>query len=149
MADSTFQISIPNIADVQAAYKQAPEIMGAIIAKAIAVAAANMAAVTESSQVPFRTGALSQTFAADIQGTFARWFPTRSYAPYVEFGVGPSPGRYVPAIGKRLVNGNNIGMWPGFKGNDYMGRIRSNATPMVQQAFKDAMVEFANQIARK
>ena len=30
--------------------------------------------------------------------------PSVRYAPYVEFGTGPSPGRYVPAIGRRLVN---------------------------------------------
>ena len=149
MADTTFQISIPNIADIQAAYKQAPEIMSAIISKAINVSAGYVAQANESSNIPFKTGRLVGSFLADIQATMLRWFPTASYAPYVEFGVGPSPGRYVPAIGKRLVNGSNIGMWPGFKGNDYMGRIKSNATPMVQQAFKDAMVEFANQMAKQ
>jgi hypothetical protein len=149
MADSTFQISIPNIDAIEGAFKQAPEIMSAIITKAINVSAAYVAQANESSNIPFRTGRLVGSFLADIQATQLRWFPTANYAKAVEYGMPASPGRYVPAIGKRLVNGDNIGMWPGFKGNDYMGRIKSNATPMVVQAFKDAMVEFANQIAKQ
>lgn len=43
--------------------------------------------------------------------------PTVFYAPYLEFGTRPSPGRYVPAIEKRLVDPSHpsFGMHPGIK----------------------------------
>jgi len=49
--------------------------------------------------------------------------PTVHYATYVITGTSPSPGRYVPAIGKRLVSGKRkIGIHPGMKPNPFMNR---------------------------
>jgi len=40
---------------------------------------------------------------------------TARYASYLDMGVAPSAGRYVPALGKRLVNASAMGMHPGNK----------------------------------
>jgi len=49
--------------------------------------------------------------------------PMAEYAQYVVLGTGPSPGRYVPAIGKRLVTEKkNIGVHPGIQPNPFVDR---------------------------
>jgi len=49
--------------------------------------------------------------------------PMAEYAQYVVSGTSPSPGRYVPAIGKRLVTEKkNIGVHPGIQPNPFVDR---------------------------
>ena len=53
---------------------------------------------------PKKTGNLANSIAHEPQGEDTESIGTAMYyAPFVEFGHNQQPGRYVPAIGKRLV----------------------------------------------
>lgn len=83
-------------------------------------------------EAPVRTGRLRASIRAEIEDTEARIGPTVDYAKYVICWTRPSPGRYVPAIGKRLVNPRffhaksgkvlmrDIGMHPGTPANPFV-----------------------------
>ena len=62
------------------------------------------------------------------------------YARYVEEGTNPSPGRYVPDIGKRLVKPSvrnpTIGWHPGQKAQWFFLRGTDDAWPEVQRIFE-------------
>ena len=53
---------------------------------------------------PWRTGNLSGKIDKRVVGDSVYIGTNVYYAPYVEFGHTQEPGRYVPAIGKRLVS---------------------------------------------
>jgi len=73
-------------------------------------------------RAPFREGVLAASITIERQGDRILIGPTVPYAYYVTKGTKPSPGRYVPAIGKRLVNPKlpHFGMHPGIKENPYI-----------------------------
>ena len=73
-------------------------------------------------RAPFREGNLAASITIERQGDMILIGPTVPYAYYVTKGTKPSPGRYVPAIGKRLVNPSlpHFGMHPGIKANPYI-----------------------------
>lgn len=53
---------------------------------------------------PVQTGTLRNSIAHEPRGDNAVAIGTdMDYAPYVEYGHNQEPGRYVPALGKRLV----------------------------------------------
>lgn len=53
---------------------------------------------------PKKTGRLQNSITHRLEGNNTEEIGTNvEYAPYVEFGHHQEPGRYVPAIGKRLV----------------------------------------------
>jgi len=78
------------------------------------------------SIAPYRTGRLRGSIRTKIGDMCAEVGPTVDYAPYLEYGTRPSPGRYVPAIGKRLVDASlpYFGMHPGIRGRHFVERTR-------------------------
>jgi hypothetical protein len=93
--------------------------------------------------VPRRTGQLQESFGVQMEAQFRRirisW--TAPYANFVDEGVPESPGRYVPAIDKRLVNPSKrnptIGIHPGFDGRHFIDKMLD--------ALKDEMVQITQQ----
>lgn len=84
---------------------------------------ADRAVQLEEEEAPKRSGYLASSVEAigDKNETFVR--PTADHAKYVISGTRESPGRYVPAIGKRLVNPKrNIGTHSGMKANPFVER---------------------------
>jgi phage gpG-like protein len=80
------------IAAVKAAKKRALEICGGTAER------------YAKEYCPKQTGQLANSIAHEPQGDDTESIGTAMYyAPYVEFGHNQQPGRYVPAIGKRLV----------------------------------------------
>ena len=75
---------------------------------------------------PRKTGRLVESIQTQQSENRVRVGPTVYYAPYVEFGTKPSPGRYVPAIGKRLVDASlpHFGMHPGIEGQRFVEKTR-------------------------
>ena len=54
------------------------------------------------------------------------------HAVFVNDGTGPSPGRYVPAIGKRLINpARDIGMHPGIRATHFFDRAVEMVTARI------------------
>lgn len=55
------------------------------------------------AHAPIDSGNLQNSIGSNVSGTEGEVFVGADYGPYVEFGHAQQPGRYVPAIGKRLV----------------------------------------------
>ena len=79
------------------------------------------------SIAPYRTGRLRGSIRTKIGDMYAEVVPTVDYAPYLEYGTRPSPGRYVPAMGKRLVNPAlpGFGMHPGISPRPFVEPTRA------------------------
>ena len=88
----------------------------------LVVDSADIIAMTMKSLAPVRSGKLSASITVEQEGRIVYVGPTVDYARYVSGGTRPSPGRFVPAIGKRLINPNlpSFGMHPGIAPNRYI-----------------------------
>lgn len=87
----TLKINPALIPNIEAACKRGLEICGG---KAESYA---------KLKCPKRTSRLSNSISHRVNGKTMEVGTNVEYAPYVEFGHHQEPGRYVPAIGKRLV----------------------------------------------
>jgi len=68
-------------------------------------------------------GTLKSSWRYEIlDESHARVFTTYKAAHYQYYGTRPSPGRYVPAIGRRLVRKVPLGVHPGVKRNLFIDR---------------------------
>jgi hypothetical protein len=114
------------------ALETASDSLKASLQSAVGKSTAVLAKYTTAQTVPWKTGNLTQTFIADVGELWASWAPTASYAPFVEFGHSQQPGRYVPAIGKRLV-ASSVAAHP------FMGKIAAAAQPEIDDLFYQAL----------
>ena len=95
--------------------------------------------VTENSPMG-KTKQLKNSWRIEHQ-TAARKVITSDceYASYVEEGIGPSPGRYVPVIERRLVKPSkrnpNIGTHPGFPGRWFVRKSAQQLKVEAQEIF--------------
>ena len=145
-----FQIRINGLDALIDKLQQAPEIAAPILLRALAASQAILAKYTTRETVPWRTGFLVQSFQAVLTPGLLRWYPTASYARFVEFGTAPHvirpknaralywPGAEHPV---RLVN------HPGTKPNPYMERIAAAATPDINEIFDAALSQIVGEIA--
>lgn len=146
----SFNVEIKGMDKIRANFEREPEISEPILQDAIKRSAAVLASNTDADTVPWRTGTLARSFnPVEISRLLARWFPRVEYAPSVQFGMPPSPGRYVPAIKKRLIDSSRpgFGTWPGFPGRHYMEKIRDKSTNGINLIFKDALVRITKAIS--
>jgi len=91
-------------------------------------------------RAPVRTGRLRASIIIERQPDKVLIGPTVDYAPYVIRGTRPSPGRYVPAIERRLVDPEHpsFGTHPGIAPN-----------PFLEQAADAGKGHFLDQIRRR
>ena len=144
MADNTLTINIEGLDKLIKNFEESPAIVEAIMQEAIVRAGLTLETHTDQSTVPFIRGDLIRSFKPiEIGRLYARWFPRANYARAVQFGMPSSPGRFVPAIGKRLKNGSNIGTWPGFKGRFYMEKIIDASNTEIKDIFSRALEDVA------
>jgi hypothetical protein len=137
-----FSVEITGLSELVAKLKQAPDIAAPILQRALSASSAVLAKHTVKGVVPWRTGFLAQTFRAELTTGMLRWFPTASYAPFVEFGTAPHtvypkekkalfwPGAAHPV---RMVN------HPGSKPNQFMERIVSESQGEINDQFGKAL----------
>ena len=80
-----------------------------------------LAAGIMKENAPRKTGDLGRSVEMTLtdDGFGAEVGPTMEYSPHVVLGTRPSPGRYVPQIGKRLINPRR-GMHPGNPPNPFI-----------------------------
>ncbi len=147
---SEFQVQIAGLDQLTAKLAQAPQIAAPILQRALAASQAILAKYTTKGIVPWRTGFLVQSFRAELTTGILRWFPTASYAPYVEFGTKPhvilpkdKKALYWPGAAHPVARVNH----PGSKANDFMGRIISTAQPDIDAMFVGALEKITAQIA--
>ena len=147
-----FKVTIQGLPQLTAAFAQAPAIVTPILQRALSASSAILASHTVKGVVPWRTGFLTQTFRAEIQGLILRWFPTASYAPYVEFGTKPHTilptnkrALYWPGAAHPVKSVNH----PGTKPNDFMGRIVEQSQDEINAMFGTALQQITAAIAAK
>jgi len=148
MAD--FQVQIIGLDALVAKLKDAPSIAAPILQRALSASQAILAKYTTKGIVPWRTGFLTQSFRAELTTGMLRWFPTASYAPYVEFGTKPhvilpkeKMALYWPGAAHPVARVNH----PGTKANPFLERIISNAQPDIDATFVQALGMITAQIA--
>ena len=92
----------------------------------------NFVRTTMKSEAPRRTGALRDSINIKVKTTsggkrdkryHGRVGPSVRYAHFVERGTGPSPGKFIPAIEKRI----KAGMHPGTPRNPFIQRTMDKA----------------------
>jgi hypothetical protein len=145
-----FDVRIQGLDQLVSKLQQAPSIAAPILQRALAASQAILAKHTVKGVVPWRTGFLTQSFRAELTAGMLRWFPTASYAPYVEFGTKPhvilpkdKKALFWPGAAHPVARVNH----PGTKPNDFMGRIISESQPEIDVMFGTALSQIAAAIA--
>jgi len=145
-----FTVEITGLASLTAAFREYPSIALPRLQTALSAAGAVLAKDTVKGVVPWRTGFLTQSFRAEMANLTLRWYPTASYAPYVEFGTAPHiiqprdaqalywPGAQHPV---KLVH------HPGTKPQDFMGAIVERSQEEINEQFGNALQQIVAQIA--
>jgi Bacteriophage HK97-gp10, putative tail-component len=148
--DMEFRIQVPQLDVLVEKLIQYPDIAAPILQRAMTASQAVLAKNTNRSTVPWRTGFLVQSFQWAQQNLTGYWYPTASYARFVEFGTAPHtilpkekkalwwPGAMHPV---RQVN------HPGTKPNKYMERIMDASESEIQDVFGQALDKIVAQIA--
>jgi len=117
---------IKGLKKVQAAFDKAPGVAEPIFQRAIEGTAAIFAKNTQKNNpVPWRTGALTQTFQFNKERLKAIWAPTRYYAIFVHEGTKYS------------------------RANPFMPKIMKKAEREVNQLFAQALKKFKNTLENK
>ena len=78
------------------------ERLSAFDAETAVIATANQLAKDAKAAAPRDTGGLANSVRVEVDGSHGRVGYAAEHAPHVEYGHRQTPGRYVPAIGKRL-----------------------------------------------
>jgi len=145
-----FKVEIVGLDQLVAKLAQAPAIAAPILQRALSASQAILAKNTTKLTVPWRTGFLTQSFRAELTSGMLRWFPTASYAPFVEFGTKPHtilpkdkkalfwPGAAHPV---RSVN------HPGSKPNPFMERIVAASQDEINTTFGSALQQITAALA--
>lgn len=99
------------------------------------IATANELGTAAKAAAPRDTGGLANSVRVDVSGGRGRVGYAAEHAPHVEYGHRQTPGRYVPAIGKRL----KASFVPGqhfFR--PCVERARSNFKRRIREALEEA-----------
>jgi len=98
-------------------------------------------AIVESEmriRAPYRSGGLESSIKTFVQPPQALITPLAPHAVFLERGTRASPGRYVPAIGKRLINPElpHFGMHPGIRATHFVEQTAYASQDSVQATFQ-------------
>lgn len=145
-----FLVRINNIDQLISAFRRAPSIVAPIVQRALLASQAVLAKYTTRDTVPFITGFLLQSFSAFMEPGILHWYPTASYARFVEFGTAPhviepknAKALYWPGAQHPVKRVNH----PGSKANPYMERIIAAAAPDINATFGTALQQIAKALA--
>lgn len=172
----SFSVTIENLPELRKALSDYPKIAEPIYQKAIVGAQFMLQKHTlKDDPVPWRTGGLLQSFRFRSSRLKGEWYPTASYAAFVEFGTRPheirpkngrllawqsggAGGSYATAASGRQyykpgAAGNTVFAGkvnhPGTKAKPYMGRIVHNAEEDITGLFSQASDMVLKQIAEQ
>jgi len=87
-------------------------------------------------------GSIKDSVIVEEMGDKRRVVVDSPHARFVNDGTGPSPGRYVPAIGRRLVRGENIGMHPGIRASHFFDKAVRYTIPRILGYVHRRLYEF-------
>ena len=147
-----FTILIPNLTQLISAFQQSPSVVGPILQRALAASQAILAQNTNRDTVPWRTGFLVQGFQAVLTAGMLRWYPTASYARFVEFGTAPhmifpknAQALYWPGAQHPVKSVSHPGTAP----NPFMERIIQASMPDIKATFDTALQQIVRQLANQ
>src|ERR1700722_10822954 len=145
-----FTVTISGLDALVAKLKESPSIAVPILQRALSASGAVLAKNTTKSTVPWRTGFLTQTFKAELTTGMLRWFPTASYAPYVEWGT--KPHMIYPKDKKALywpgaVHPVRSVSHPGSRANPFMERIVEASQDEINTQFAGTLEKITAAIA--
>jgi hypothetical protein len=145
-----FLIEIPELSAFVERLRQAPTIAAPILQRTLSASQAILAKYTTRDTVPWRTGFLVQTFSALLETGKLHWYPTASYARFVEFGTAPhriepkdKQALYWPGAAHPVRSVQH----PGTRANPFMERIIEAATPDISATFGIALQQIVAAIA--
>ncbi len=150
ISNMDFTIEIQGLSQLTARFAEAPAIVAPILQRALSASQAILAKHTTKETVPWRTGFLTQTFKAELTAGMLRWFPTASYAPFVEFGTKPhmivpkdKQALYWPGAAHPVRSVNH----PGTKPNQFMERIVDASKDEINAQFGSALQQITAAMA--
>ena len=135
------KVKIENLSEVRAALIKSPQIVSKHINNAIKKSIFEIRNNSMDAQFKHPTGRLKgshQVVFGNLRGEVG---PTVKYAYWVHEGHHQTPGRFVPAIGKRLVK-NFV------QGNPFLKKAVERGEQKINQYFKDGLKNSLNEIAR-
>ncbi len=102
-----------------------------------AISDTGLRTVTGHLMASFRFVGIEKT----ASGVTYKLVNTARYSSYLNDGSAPSYGRFVPAIGRRLVNGapSRIGMHPGNRPYRFMEKAQERIAPRCQRIVQDGV----------
>lgn len=145
-----FTIQIKGLTSLIEKLVQYPDIAAPILQRAVTASQAVLAKNTNRDTVPWRTGWLVQSFRWAQQNLTGYWFPTASYARFVEFGTEPhliqakdAKALYWPGAAHPVKSVNH----PGTRPNRFMERIIDASENEINDVFGEALNQIVQQIA--
>jgi len=134
------QVKIKNLNKVRAALAKSPQVVSKHINKAInkSILDIRNEAMTTT---PVDKGRLRGSYGMKFGNLRGEVGPTANYAYWVHEGHRQTPGRFVPAIGKRLVKSF-------VQGNPFLQKAVSQAERKVNQNFNEGLRDSLEDIAR-
>lgn len=137
-------VKVKNLRQVQKAIQQAPALGRKYLTQGIHAAIFRIEEEAhDRDNLRFKnpTGRLESSFkqGMELRTLYGAIAPTVPYAVWVHQGHRQDVGRYVPAIGKRLVQ-------PRVKGNPFMERIARSSESRVNEEINKAMDAFVNNV---
>jgi hypothetical protein len=145
-----FTLQIIGLDALVSKLRQYPSIAAPILERALLASQALLAKHTTRDTVPWKTGFLVQTFAAFMEPGILHWYPTASYARFVEYGT--LPHTILPKDKKALywpgaAHPVRSVAHPGSKANPYMERIVEASTEDINAQFGKALQQILSAIA--
>jgi hypothetical protein len=147
-----FSVQIAGLQALIARLQESPAVAAPILQRAVIASSLILASNTNAQTVPVRTGFLINHFQWVLGVLQGRWYPTASYARYVEFGTAP---HRIEAKDKRAlfwsgaehpVRGVNH---PGTKANPYMERILAVSADEINTTFDEALDQIVQELANQ
>jgi len=133
-------IKIQGINEIVKNFMKAPAVVEPLLQKGIDASQAILAKHTVKGVVPWKTGALVQTFKYKRSRLKGEWFPTRKYAIFVEMGTRP---HIIRARNKKVLADKKAGIifgkvvhHSGTRPNKFMERIAELSQPEITMLFK-------------
>ncbi len=147
-------IKIKHLKELRANINRYPAISG----KHVSVAMNKSVFAIEAKAIPLtpvRTGRLRGSYAfgrilSTPRTLQARVKPDVDYAGFVHFGTRASGGRFVPALGKRLINPAHpsFGTHPGIKANPFLKKGFERAEAQVNKFFGEALKNITIELSK-
>ena len=134
------RVEIKNLKEVQAALAKSPQIVSKHINKAINRSILDIRNESMST-TPVDTGRLRGSYQTKFGQLRGELYPSAKYAYFVHEGHRQEVGRFVAAIGKRLVA-------PYVKGNPFLKKAVGNAESKVNKNFEEGLRDSLQEIAR-